>query len=137
MDCSTPGILVLHHLLEPAQTHVHRFGDVIQLSHPLSSHSPPAFNLPQHQGPLQGDNSSFFFILFLNFTRWSKYWSFSFSISPSNEYSGLISFRIDWFDLLCSPRDSQESSPTPQLRSTSSSVLSLIYSPTLISILDY
>ena len=45
--------------------------------------------------------------------RWPKYWSFSFSISPSNEYSGLISFRIDWLDLLCSPRDSQESSPTP------------------------
>ena len=50
--------------------------------------------------------------------RWPKYWSFSFSISPSNEYSGLISFRIDWFDLLpCSPRDSQESSPTPQFKS--------------------
>ena len=57
--------------------------------------------------------------------RWPKYWSFSFSISPSNEYSGLISFRMD------SPRDSQESSPTPQFKSINSSVLSFLYTPTL------
>ena len=57
--------------------------------------------------------------------RWPKYWSFSFSISPSNEYSGLISFRIDWFDSPCSPRDSQESSPAPQFEGISSSVFSL------------
>jgi len=57
--------------------------------------------------------------------RWPKYWSFSFSISPSNKYSGLISFRIDWFDSPCSPRDSQESSPAPQFESISSSVFSL------------
>ena len=68
--------------------------------------------------------------------RWPKYWSFSFSISPSNEYSGLISFRINWLDLLASPRDSQESSPTPQFKSISSSVLSL-YDPILTSIHDY
>ena len=68
--------------------------------------------------------------------RWPKYWSFSFSISPSNEYSGLISFRIDWLDLLCSPRDSQESSPTPQFKSINSSVLSFLYSPTLTSTHD-
>ena len=67
--------------------------------------------------------------------RWSKYWSFSFSISPSNKYSGLISFRINWFD--CSPRDSQESSPTPYFRSINSLVLSFHYSPTLTSIHDY
>ena len=67
--------------------------------------------------------------------RWPKYWSFSFSISPSNKYSGLISFRIDWFDL--SPRDSQEYSPTPQFKSISSLVLSFLYSPTLASIHDY
>ena len=66
--------------------------------------------------------------------RWPKYWSFSFSTSPSNEYSGLISFRIDDFDL-CSPRDFQESSPTPQFKSVSSSVLSLLYGPTLTSIM--
>ena len=65
--------------------------------------------------------------------RWPKYWSFSFSISPSKEYSGLISFRMDW----CSSRDSQKSSPTPQFKSINSSVLSFLYSPTLTSIHDY
>ena len=68
-----------------AQTHVHRVGDAIQPSHPLLSPSPPTFSLSQHQGLFQ---------------LWPKYWSFSFSISPSSEYSGLISFRIDWFHLL-------------------------------------
>ena len=63
--------------------------------------------------------------------RWPKYWSFSFSISPSNESSGLISFRMDCFDLLSySPRDSQESSPAPQFKSINSLVLSLLYGPT-------
>ena len=66
--------------------------------------------------------------------RWPKYWSFSFSISPSN--SGLISLRIAWFDL-CSSRDSQESSPTPQYKSINSSVLSFIYDPTLTFIHNY
>ena len=63
--------------------------------------------------------------------RWPKYGSFSFSISPSNEYSGLISFRMDWLDFLA-PRDSQESSPTPQFKSINSSALSFLYSPTHI-----
>ena len=62
--------------------------------------------------------------------RWPKYWSFSFNISPSNVYSGLISFRIDWFNLFC-PRDSQESSPTPQFKRINSSVLNFLHSPTL------
>ena len=66
--------------------------------------------------------------------KWPKYWSFSFSISPSNEYSGLISFRMDWFDLLANPRDSQKSSPTPRFKSISSLVLSFLYGPTLTSI---
>ena len=69
--------------------------------------------------------------------RWPKDWSFSFSISPFNEYSGLISFRMDWFGSPCSPRDSQESSPTPQLKNINSSVLSFLYSPTLTSIHDH
>ena len=68
--------------------------------------------------------------------RWPKYCSFSFSNSPPNEHSGLISFRIDWFDLLA-VQDSQESFPAPQFKSISSSVLSLFYGPTLISVLDY
>ena len=68
---------------------------------------------------------------------WPKYWSFSFSISPSKEYSGLISFRIDWLNLLFSPRDSHNSSPTPQFKSINSSALSFLYSPILTSIHDY
>ena len=67
--------------------------------------------------------------------RWPKYWSFS--ISPCNEYSGLISFRVDWLDLLNCPRDSQESSLKPKLKSMSSSVLSFLYGSTLTSIHDY
>ena len=91
MDGSTPGLPVHHQLPDLAQTHVHRVSDAIQPSHPLSSPSPPAFNLSQHQGLFHES---------VLCTRWPEYWSFSFSISPSNEYSGLISFRIDWFDHL-------------------------------------
>ena len=69
--------------------------------------------------------------------RWPKYWSFGFSISPSNEHAGLISFRMDWLALLGSPRDSQESSPTPQFKSINSLALSFLYSPTLTSIYDH
>ena len=69
--------------------------------------------------------------------RWPKYWSFSFSISPSSEYSGLISFRMDWFNLLAVHGASEESSPTPQFKSINSSALSLLYGPTLTSIHDY
>ena len=90
VDCSTPGFPVHHQLLEPTQTPVHHASDAIQPSHPLSSPS-PAFNLSQHQGL---SNESVLQI------GWPKYWSFSFSISPSNEYSALISFSIDWLDLL-------------------------------------
>ena len=91
MECSMQGFPVHHQLLEFTQTNVHPVGDAIQPSHPLSSHFPPAFNLSQHQG---FSNESVLHI------RWPKFWSFSFSISPSHEYSGLISFRMDWLDLL-------------------------------------
>ena len=91
MDCSTPGFPVHHQFPEFAQTHVHQIGDTIQQSHPLSSPSPPTFNPSQHQGPFQGVSFRI---------RWPKYWSFSLSISPSNECSGLISLRIGWLDLL-------------------------------------
>ena len=74
---------------EFAQTHVHQVDDAIQPSHPLMSPSPPALN-PSIRA---------FFSESVLFIRWPKYWSFSFSISPSNEYSGLISFRMDWLDL--------------------------------------
>ena len=69
--------------------------------------------------------------------RWPKYWSFSFSIIPSNEYWGLISFWMDWLGSPCSSWDSQESSPTPQFKTINSSALSFFYSPTLTSIHDY
>ena len=91
MDCSTPGFPVHNQLPEIAQTHVHRVSDAIQPLHPLSSPSPPAFNPSQHQG-LSSES-----VLHIS---WPKFWSFSFSISPSNEYSGLISFMMDWLDLL-------------------------------------
>ena len=83
--------LFITQLPEFTQTHVHWVGDVIQPSHPLSFPSPSTFNLSQHQGLL---NESLLRI------RWPKYWSFSFSISPSIEYSGLISLKIDWCGLL-------------------------------------
>ena len=90
MDCSTPGLPVHCQLPEFTQTHVHWVCDAIQPSHPLSS-PPPAFNLSQHQGLFQ----------WVSFhIRWPRYWSFSFSINPSNEYSGLISFRKGWLALL-------------------------------------
>ena len=91
MDCSMPGLPVHHQLPEFIQTHMHWVGDAIQPSHPLSSPSPPALNLSQFR---VFSNESALCI------RWSKYWSFSFSISPSNKHSGLISFRMDWLDLL-------------------------------------
>ena len=90
MDCSMPGLPVHHQLPEFTQTHVHRVGDAIQPSHPLSSllllSIFPSIRVFSNKLVLR--------------IRWTKYWSFSFSISPSNECSGLISFRIDWFDLL-------------------------------------
>ena len=91
MDSSTPGFPVLHYLLEFAQTDVHCISDANQVSRPLSSPLPPALNISQTQG------------LFCESAlgiRWTKFWSFSFTISSSNEYSGLIYFRIDWLDLL-------------------------------------
>ena len=91
MNCSTPGLSVHHQLREFTQTHVHRVGDVIHPFHPLSSPSPPAPNPSQHQG-LSNESTLRM--------RWPKYWSFSFSIIPSKEYPGLISFRMDWLDLL-------------------------------------
>ena len=91
MDCSTPGFPILHHLLQFAQTHVHWVSDAIQPSHLLSPPSPPAFSLSQHQGLFQWVGSSH---------QVAKVLELQLSISPSSEYSGLISFRTDWFNLL-------------------------------------
>ena len=91
MDCSTPGFPVHHQLLEIAQTHAHQVSDAIQPSHPLLSPFPPplVFSIIR----ILSSESALHI-------RWPKCWSFNFSINPSNEYSGLISFRIDWFYLL-------------------------------------
>ena len=123
MDWSTPGLPVHRQLPEFTQTHVHGVSDAIQPSHPLSSPS-PAFSLSQHQ-------------VFSNelvlCIRWPKYWSFRLSISLSNEYSVLISFRMDWLDLLAV----KGTSPTSQFKSINSLALSFLYSPAIISIHDY
>ena len=111
-----------------AQVHVHCIGDAVQPSHPLMPSSLSALNLSQ--GIRDFFNESSVCI------RWPKYWSLSFSISPSSEYSGLISHKIDLFDLH-SPRDFQESSPVPQLASINSLEFCLLYSPALTSICDH
>ena len=90
MDGGTPGFPVHYQLPESTQTGVHWVGDAIQPYHPLLSPSLPAFNLSQHHGLFQRKRCQI---------KWPMYWSFSFSISPSSEYSGLISFRIDWLVL--------------------------------------
>ena len=90
-DCSMPSLPAHHWLLEPVQIHVPCVSDVIQPSHPLLSHSPSPFNFSLIRV------FSYKSVLRI---RWPKYWSFRFSISPSNEYSGLIYFRMDWLDLL-------------------------------------
>ena len=128
MNRSTPDLPIHHQLPEFTQTHVHWVSDAIQPSHPLSSPSPPALNLSQHQG------------LF----KW---------VSPSHQVAKVLEFQLQhqpfrWTprtDLLsdglvgspCSPRDSQESSPIPQFKSTNSLALSFLYSPTLASIQDH
>ena len=90
MDCSMPGFPVHHQLPQLAQTHVHKVSDAIQPSHPLSSPSPvsifPSIRVFSNESALH--------------IRWPKYWSFGFNISPSNEHPELISFRMDWLDLL-------------------------------------
>ena len=91
MDCSTSGLPVHHQLLELAQTNVLWVGDAIEPSHPLLSPPPPAINLFKHQGLFHWVSS---------LHQWPKYCSFSFSISSSNEHSGLVSFRMEWLDLL-------------------------------------
>ena len=91
MNCSTPGLPVHHQLLEFTQTHVHQVGDAIQPSHPLSSPFPPP-KIPPSIRVFSNESTLC--------RRWPKYWSFSFSISPSNEHPVLISFSMDWLDLL-------------------------------------
>ena len=118
MDCSMPGSPILHQLQELTQTHVHRGSDDIQPSHPLPFPFPPLSIFPSIS---VFSNESVLPIM------WSKFWSFSFSnISPSNEYSGLISFQIDWFHLLAVQGTLLESSPTLQFKSINSFMLSCL-----------
>ena len=127
MDCSTPGLPVCHQLPEFTQTHVHWVGDAIQPSHPLLSPS-PAFNLSQHQGIFQWVSSSYQVAKVLEFQL--QHQSFQWIFKTDFLYACLVGSP-------CSPRDSQESSPTPQFKSINSSVLSLLYGPILTSIHDY
>ena len=124
MNCSTPGLPVHHHLLEFTQTHIHQVSDAIQPSHPLLSPFPPAPN-PSSIRVFSSES--------LLHMRWPKYWSFSFSISPSKEHPGLISFRMDWVDLRA-VQGTLKSSPTPHFKSMNSSALSFL---TLTSTHDY
>ena len=127
MDCSTPGFPVYHLLLKLAQTHVHWISDAIQTAHPLSSLSPPAFNLSQHQGLFKWVSSlhQVAKLLELQLQHQSFQWIFRTNFLAD----GLVEYP-------CSPRDSQESS-TPQFKSISSSVFSFLCNPTLTSIHDY
>ena len=126
MDCSTPGLPVHHQLPEFTQTHVHESvmpSKYLILCRPLLL--PPSI-FPSIR---VFSNESVLCV------RWPKYCSFSFSISPSNEYSGLISFRMNWLDLLA-VQGTLKFSPTPHFKSINSLVVSFLYSPTLTSIHD-
>ena len=120
MNCSIPGFPVYHQHSEPTQTHVYHINDTIQPSHSLSS----PFLLPSIFPSIRVFANELVLRI-----RWPQYWSFSFSISPSSQYSGLISFRIDRFDLLAV--QGQGSFPTPQFESINYLVLSFSYGPTL------
>ena len=128
IDCSTLGLPVHHQLLEFTQTHVHWVGDAIQPSHPLWSPSPPAFNLSEHQGLFKWVSSLHQVAKRLEFQL--QHQSFPMNIQDWSPL-GLTG----WISL--SPRDSQESSPTPQFKSINSSLPSFLYSPTLTSLYDY
>ena len=128
MDRSTPGPPVHHQLPEFIQTHVHWVGDAIQPSHPLLSPSPPALNPSQHQGLFHWVNSSHEVAKVLECQL--QHQSFQWTPGTDLLQDGLVGSP-------CSPRDSQESSPTPQFKSINSSALSFLHRPTLTSIHDH
>ena len=128
MDCSTPGFPVHRQLPDSTQTHVHWVGDAIQPSHPLSSPSFPSFNLSQHQGLFKWVSSLHQVAKVLEFQL--QHQSFQWTLRTDFLYDGLVGSP-------CSPRDSQESSPTPQFKSINCLALSFLHSPTLTSIHDY
>ena len=124
MDCSMPGLLVHHQLLEFTQTRIHWVSDVIQPSHPLSSPSPLSFNLSPHQGLFKWISSLHQVAKVLEFQL--QHQSFQWKFRADLFLDGLVGSP-------CSPRDSQESAPTPQFKSINSLALSLLHSPTLTS----
>ena len=126
MDCSMPGLPVHHQLPEFTQTHVHWIGDAIQPSHPLSSPSPPAFNLSQHQDLFQWVSSSHQVAKVLEFQL--QHQSFQWLVRTDFLQDGLVGSP-------CSPRNSRESSLTPQFKSINSSVLSFLYRPLSVVII--
>ena len=128
MNHSMPRLPVHHQLLEFTQTHIHWVGDAIQPSYPLSSPSPPAPNPSQHQGLFQWVNSSHEVAKVLDFQLQVQ--SFQWTLRTDLLQDGRVGSP-------CSPRDSQESSPTPQFKSINSLVFSFLPSPTLTSIHDY
>ena len=125
LNCSTPGLPVHHQLPEFTQTHVHRVGDAIQPFHPLSSPFPPTPSPSQHQSLFQWVNSSHEVAKVLEFQL--EHHSFQRNPRADLLQNGLVGSP-------CSPRDFQESSPTPQFKSINSSALSFVHSPTLTSI---
>ena len=129
INCSMPGLPVHHQLPEFTQTRAHWSGDAIQPSYPLSSPSPRALNLSQHQGLFQWVSSLHQVAKGLQFQL--QHQSFQWTPRTNLLYDGLVGSPCS------SPRDSQESSPTPQFKSIHSSQLSYLYSPTLTSIHDY
>ena len=128
MNRSRPGLPVHHQLLEFTQTHIHRVSDAIQPSHPLSSPSPPALNPSQHQSLFQRDNSSH---------EVAKVLEFQLQHHPLQRNPRADLLQNGLVGSPCSPRDSQQSSPTPQFKSINSTVLSFLQSPTLTSIHDH
>ena len=128
MNLSTPGLPVHHQLPELTQTHVNRVGDAIQPSHPLPSPSPPAPNPSQQQGLFQWVNSLHEVAKVLEFQL--QHQSFQWTPRTDLLWDGLVGS-------LCSPRNSQGSSPTPWFKSINFSVLSFLHSPTLTSIHDH
>ena len=127
IDCSMPGFSIYHQLPELTQTHVHRVGDAIQPSLPLSFLSPSTFSLSQHQGLFKWVSSSHQVAKELEFQLQHQSFQWIFRTD---------SFRIYWFDLLA-VQGTLESSPTPQFKSINYLALSFFYSPTLTSIRDY
>ena len=127
MNCSMPGFPVLHHLLELAQTHVHQVGDATQSNHLILCH-------PLHLLPSIFSSIRVFPNKLVIGIRWPEYWSFSCRVRPYNEYSGLITFRINWFDLLAVQGTLKN---IFQHHCSKATILRCSYGPTLTSIHEY